>query len=90
MLPEHKDTNKLVPQAECFGLDKDELPSYSYPLQFKLIQHEQQHDSVLLQKAKTDSFYHLKTFCGGGKHKTLICCQDKIVEPTSLQQRMVS
>ncbi len=36
------------------------------------------------------SVYHLKSFCGGGKKRTLICHNDKIVIPTTLQQRVVS
>eukprot|EP00957_Ditylum_brightwellii_P079929 6079218-Ditylum_brightwellii.AAC.1 len=84
--------NKKVPDliilAEYCGVDTvdDEV----YPLQFKLIQTEQQKVKQLLEKAKTSSAnYKTKDFLGGRKKCQLISLNDKIVVPKSLQSKIV-
>ena len=76
--------NKL---AECYSMDK--LPDNVYPVHFKLIQREQQADLDLLRKAKENPKYSINTYHGGGKIRHLICKNNKIVIPNSLQKRLV-
>eukprot|EP00957_Ditylum_brightwellii_P185736 14140818-Ditylum_brightwellii.AAC.1 len=62
--------NKKVPDlitlAEYYGVDT--LDDEVYPLEFKLIQAEQQKDKQLLEKAKTSSAnYKVKNFLGDRK-----------------------
>ncbi|HEY9299078.1 MAG TPA: integrase zinc binding domain-containing protein, partial [Phormidium sp.] len=79
-----------VDQAECISLTQSDLPADIFPGQFKLLQAEQQKDKELLKGAKSvDSNYKLQAFCGGGKSRTLICHNGKIVVPKSLQHRVV-
>jgi hypothetical protein len=75
--------------AECYGLSKSDLPADIFPVQFKLIQAEQQKDKQLLTHVKNNkSQYSVKSFHGGGKCRTLICHQGKIAVPVSLQSRV--
>ena len=76
--------------ADHFGLDDDDLPADAYPLQYKIIALHQRKQSNLLTKLKANhDGFHLKSFCGGGKKRDLICRNDKIVIPTTLQRRVV-
>ena len=76
-------------EAECFGLSKSDLPTDIFPVQFKLIQAEQQKDKKLLTDVKNNKDkYSVKSFHGGGKSRTLICHNDKIVVPVTLQPRV--
>eukprot|EP00957_Ditylum_brightwellii_P203602 15335399-Ditylum_brightwellii.AAC.1 len=74
----------LITLAEYYGTDA--LDDGVYPLQFKLLQAEQQKDKQFLEKARTSAAnYQVKDFLGGGKKHQLICLNDKIVVPKSLQ-----
>ena len=73
--------------AEAFDLDQ--LPEWTHPVNFKLIQQKQQKDTALLAKVKDDYAYSFRTFRGGGKIRQLICKNGKIVVPQSLQKPMV-
>jgi Integrase zinc binding domain len=75
--------------ADCYGLDDDELPEDAFPLRYKHISRVQKQDKKLLSQVKKDRHYHLKTFCGGDKSRTLICRDEKIVIPQELQRRTV-
>ena len=76
--------------ADHFALDDEDLPEDAYPLQYKYIAVQQRKDKELLSKLKQGSnAYHVKSFCGGGKKRDLICRNDKIVIPTNLQRRVV-
>ena len=76
--------------AESFGMDEDELPDDAYPLSFKRIAKGQKIDKKLHNSAKNSKGkLHLKSFSGGGKKRTLLCRDDKIVVPKSLQKRTV-
>eukprot|EP00957_Ditylum_brightwellii_P052555 3985083-Ditylum_brightwellii.AAC.1 len=69
----------------------DALDDEVYLLQFKLIQAEQQKDKQLLEKARTSSAsYQVKDFLGGRNKYQLICLNDKIVVPKSLQSKKVN
>ena len=72
---------------EIFGVDH--LPDEAYPLRFPTIIAEQKKDPKLLKLLKTNSNYHLKTFKYSSKDHILICCNNKIVLPPSLQMRAV-
>ena len=82
-------TESLQAIAECYGQDKSALPADAFPLTYKNIAQAQQQDKLLLAVAKTDSTYHLKTFRGGDKTRTVICHNNKIVIPVELQRRVV-
>ena len=70
----------ITHMAELYGAD--ELPEDIYPLNYKLLQKEQQLDKTLLQKARKDpDKYEIKTFHGGSKKRYLIRVNDKIVVP---------
>ena len=76
--------------AECFGLDKSDLPTDLMPVNYKVIEHHQKHDRDL--NAKVKSFtknYTLKTFHGGGKTRELICYNGLIVIPKTLKKKVV-
>ena len=75
--------------AEYYGQDKSALHADAFPLTYKFIEKHQKQDKELLQHVKTDSSYHLKTFRGGDKTRTVICRADKIVIPNQLQRRVV-
>jgi Integrase zinc binding domain/RNase H-like domain found in reverse transcriptase len=76
--------------ADHFALDDDDLPDDAFPLQYKQIALHQRKDKDLMSKLHTTSTgYQLKAFCGGGKKRDLICCNDKIVIPSTLQKRVV-
>eukprot|EP00957_Ditylum_brightwellii_P123295 9400714-Ditylum_brightwellii.AAC.1 len=84
----NRQLNKKVPDlitlAEYYGVDT--LDDEVYLLQLKLIQAEQQKDKQLLETARTSSAnYQVKNFLGDGKNHQLICQNDKIVVPKSLQ-----
>jgi hypothetical protein len=76
--------------ADHFALDDDDLPVDAYPLQYKIIAIHQRKQSDLLTKLKkSQDGFHIKSFYGGGKKRDLICRNDKIVIPTTLQRRVV-
>jgi len=54
--------------ADCYGLDKDDLPSDAFPVTYQLINREQQKDKTLLNLVrKGAAHYTLKEFHGGGR-----------------------
>ena len=54
--------------ADCYGLDKDDLPSNAFPITYQLINHEQNKDKTLLATIKQGAnHYMLKKFHGGGR-----------------------
>ena len=74
--------------ADYYG--NEQLSEDIYPVQFKLLQTEQQKDKKLIEKAKTSkATYKVKVFLGGGKKHQLMCLKDTIFVPTSLQGRIV-
>ena len=76
--------------AEHFALEDDDLPDNAFPVHYKLIAQHQNKQKDLFIKLKNQDDYHLKSFCGGGKKRTLICRKEKIVIPTTLQRRVVT
>jgi hypothetical protein len=61
--------------AEHFALKQEDLPDDAYPLlHYKLIAHNQNNQKDLFIKLhRRQDGFHLKSFCGGGKKRTLIC-----------------
>ena len=70
--------------AEHFGLEEDDLPPDAFPLNYKTLMIHQQQDKALLKLAEANKAYSLKIFRGGGKQRSLIVKQDKIVVPKTL------
>ena len=84
------DFNQMDALAESFGLDKEDLPTNTFPLQFKQIDMMQRKDRALIKKLRDNhNDYTSKSFRGGGKHYELICYKDKIVIPQPLQKKVV-
>ena len=76
--------------AECYGLDKADLPTDLMPVNYKVIEHHQKHDRDLLKKVKSfTKNYTLKTFHGGGKTRELVCYNGLIVIPKTLKKKVV-
>jgi len=65
-----------------------ELPNNACPLKIKTIYIQQQKDNKLMALAKI-SPYTLKDFLGGNKSYPLVCINNKIVIPPSLQDCIV-
>jgi hypothetical protein len=85
---EMHDTHYL---ADNFGLEDDDLPEDIYPLQYKFIAtHQNQQKDLFIKLNKQQDGFHLKSFCGGGKKRSLICRNEKIVIPNTLQWRVVT
>ena len=77
--------------ADNFGLEDDDLPEDVYPLQYKLIaKHQNQQKELFIKLNKSQDGFHLKSFCGGGKKRSLICRNEKIVIPKMLQWRVIT
>ena len=53
--------------ADCYGLDKDDLPRDAFPITYQLINCKQNKDKTLLTTIKQGTkHYMLKEFHGGG------------------------
>ena len=58
-----------------------------YPLKLSTIETKQNKDKDLMKAIRSDSnLYTLNTFCGDGKHLILLCKDNRIVVPKTLQQ----
>ena len=53
--------------ADCYGLNKDDLPSNAFPLTYQLINHEQYKEKTLVMTTEDVKHYMLKEFHGGGR-----------------------
>ena len=72
--------------ADCYGLDKDDLPSNAFPITYQPINHEQNKDKTLLATIKGVKHYMLKEFHGGSRSSQFLCYKDRIVIPKGLQK----
>ncbi len=86
---------KLLEQnASFFGMSKARKKSVSapamtqpaFPLSYSNVDKHQQKDKELLRLAQTTDDFTLKIFRGGGKSRSLIVKDDKIVIPKTLQR----
>ncbi len=83
---ESKSIPDLHHSAELFGSNNEDI---TYPLSFETISQHQHKDQTLRCLASSDGLYHLKSFRGGDKPYMLICYNNKIVIPESLQISIV-
>ena len=61
-------TSNVQDMVDCYGLDKDDLPSNAFLITYQLINHEQNKDKTLLTTIKQGAkHYMLKEFHGGGR-----------------------
>ena len=82
--------SNLQDMADCYGLNKDDLPSDAFPSTYQLINHEQNKDKTLLTTAKGAKHYMLKKFHGGDRSPQLLCYKNMIVIPKGLQNESCS
>ena len=76
--------------TEQLALDNDDLSTDILPTYKFIPQHQtKQQDLLFKAKHKQDGF-HLKSFCGGSKKRILICHQEKIIIPMTLQCHIVT
>ena len=60
--------SNLQDMADCYGLDKDDLPSDAFPITYQLINCKQNYDKTLLTTFKmVQKIFPLTLFCGGNK-----------------------
>ena len=79
--------SNLQDMVDCYGLDKDDLPSDAFPITYQLINCKQTKDKTLLTTIKQGAkHYMLKEFHGGGRSSQLLCYKDRIVLPKGLQK----
>ena len=77
-------------RSELYALEEDALPEDAFPLSYLLLGQEQAKDKkILTETKKAKSRYKITPFTGGGKTRDLICYNNKIVVPQSLQSRIV-
>ena len=76
--------------TNCYGLDKDDLPSDTFLITYQLINHEQNKDKTLLATTKGAKHYTLKEFHGGNRSPQLLCYKNRIVIPKGLQNESCS
>jgi hypothetical protein len=80
-----------VTYSNHFALDNNDLSDDIFPLHYKLIaQHQTKQQDLLFKLKQKQNGFHLKSFCGGGRKRTLICCHEKILIPMTLQHRIVT
>ena len=77
--------NNVQDIAECYGLNKDDLPSDTFPITYQLINCEQNNDKTLLATIKNgEKSYLLKEFHGGSRSSQLLCYKNRIIIPQGL------
>ena len=60
--------SNLQDMADCYGLNKDDLQSNTFPITYQLINRKQNNDKTLLVTIKNGAkIYSLKEFHGGGR-----------------------
>ena len=82
--------SNLQDMADCYGLDKDDLPSDAFLITYQLINHEQKKDKTLLTTTKGAKHYMLKEFHGGNRSPQLLSYKNRIVIPKGLQNELCS
>ena len=79
--------SNIQDMVDCYGLDKDDLPSDAFPITYQLINSKQNKDKTLLATNKQCAkHYTLKEFHGGSRSSQLLCYKDRIVIPKGLQK----
>ena len=80
----------LQDMADCYRLNKDDLPSNAFPITYQLINHEQNKDKTLLATAKGVKHYMLKEFHGDDRSPQLLHYKNRIMIPKGLQNKSCS
>ena len=75
--------------AEHFALNENDFPPHAHPLSYSVIRKHQQNGANLINTAKKDSTYVLKEFQSDDGLRTLVCLNNKIVIPKTLQKHLV-
>ena len=75
--------------VQHFALDQNDFPPHAHPLNYQTIKSHQQNDADLINTVKKDSAYILKEFLSADGKQKLICLNDKIVIPKTLQKHLV-
>ena len=85
-----KDLESFYTMFDDLGFEKDK--DYTqHPLNYAQMDKAQQADKSLMKTlAKPDTKYELQEFHGGGKTRTLVCYNGKIVVPSLLQHHVVT
>ena len=79
--------SNLQDMADCYGLDKDDLPSNTFLITYQLINCKQNHDKTLIATIKNGTkHYSLKEFHGGSRSSQFLCYKDRIVIPKGQQK----
>ena len=86
---EMSDNQEILNISELYGYDDEDLPDSSYPIHYHNIAKAKKTDAKLQQKPVSHKNYNLDTFRGGDQNHRLICQNNKICLPTSLQKKTV-
>jgi hypothetical protein len=78
------------PAMDAFPLDEEDLPEDAFPIRYRDIAKAQSTDKKLLNNLTKKPTYSKHTFRGGDKNHKLICHNEKISIPLSLQKRIVN
>ena len=85
--PDKIDVTEFVDNS---ALKKSNFPSSTFYLaSCKTLMQHQQKDFILLSHVRTNNTYIFKDFVSGGRTRKLICTNDKIVVPKTLQKPLV-
>ena len=86
---EISDNQEILNISELYGYDDKDLLERAYPIRYHDIAKAQETDAKLQQKLVSHKDYTLDTFLGGNKYHRLICRNDKISLPATLQKKTV-
>ena len=75
--------------TEAAGYDDDDLPEGSFPIKYAHIKKDQKQDQYLQNKLATNPDFTEIIFRGGEKEHKLICQNNKIILPQSLQEKTI-
>ena len=83
------DNQEILNISELYGYDDKDLPESAYPICYHNIAKAQETDAELQQKLVSHKDYTLDTFREGDKDHRLICQNNKICLPATLQKKTV-
>ena len=86
---EMSDSQEILNISELYGYDDKDLPDITYPIRYHDFAKAQETDAKLQQKLVSHKDYTIDTFLGGDKDHRLICRNNKICLPVSLQKKTV-
>ena len=83
------DSQEILNISELYGYDDEDLTDKTYPIRYHDIAKAQKTDTELKQKLGSHKDYTLDTFRGGDQNHRLICGNNKICVPMTLQKKTV-